>query len=167
MNIYENTARFFVNNPIKIFLLFVILTIGLTLSYLFIPYRGDASTSPKNSIIELDLKISEEFSDEVHFGLFIIETKNGEDILSKDNLYEIFKSTEKLREQDSQKKLSPKTIRETEHLFKYVDSETGAQVNGILTIADVVNNILIIDPKYNKTLEFANNNEVKENTNGV
>lgn len=162
MNIYENTARFFVNNPIKIFLLFVILTIGLTLSYLFIPYRGDASTSPKNSIIELDLKISEEFSDEVHFGLFIIETKNGEDILSKDNLYEIFKSTEKLREQDSQKKLSPKTIRETEHLFKYVDSETGAQVNGILTIADVVNNILIIDPKYNKTLEFANNNEVKE-----
>ena len=162
MNIYENTARFFVKNPIKIFLLFVILTIGLTLSYLFIPYRGDASTSPKDSIIELDIKISEEFSDEVHFGLFIIETKNGEDILSKDNLFEIFKSTEKLREEDSQKKLSPESISDTEHLFKYVDSETGAQVNGILTIADVVNNILIIDPKYNKTLEFATNNEVKE-----
>jgi predicted RND superfamily exporter protein len=128
MNIYENTARFFVKNPIKIFLLFVILTIGLTLSYLFIPYRGDASTSPKDSIIELDIKISEEFSDEVHFGLFIIETKNGEDILSKDNLFEIFKSTEKLREEDSQKKLSPESISDTEHLFKYVDSETGAQI---------------------------------------
>jgi len=162
MNIYENTARFFVNNPIKIFLLFVIITIGLTLSYLFIPYRGDASTSPKDSIIDLDIKISEEFSDEVHFGLFIIETKGGEDILSKDNLLEIFQSTEKLRLEDSKKNLSPESIKKTEHLFKYVDSETGVQVNGILTIADVVNNILIMDPKYNKTLEFATNDEVKE-----
>ena len=115
---------------------------------LFSPKLSAASTTPLLIVSNADLKISEEFSDEVHFGLFIIETKNGEDILSKDNLFEIFKSTEKLREEDSQKKLSPKTISDTEHLFKYVDSETGAQVNGILTIADVVNNILIIDPKY-------------------
>ena len=54
MNIYERTSTFFVENPKKIFLLFIFLTIGLILSYLFIPYRGDASTSPNAPIIDLD-----------------------------------------------------------------------------------------------------------------
>ena len=162
MNIYERTSRFFVANPKKIFFLFVIITIGLTLSYLFIPYRGDASTSPKDPIIDLDIKISNEFSDEVHFALFILEGKNSDDILSKDNLLKVFNATEKLRAEDASKNLSPERIIDSEHLYKYIDSDTGVKVNGIFTIADVVNNVLIINPKYNKTLKDASNNEVKE-----
>ena len=162
MNIYERTSRFFVANPKKIFFLFVIITIGLTLSYLFIPYRGDASTSPKDPIIDLDIKISNEFSDEVHYALFILEGKNSDDILSNENLLKVFNATEKLRAEDASKNLSPKTIIDSEHLYKYIDSDTGVKVNGIFTIADVVNNVLIINPKYNKTLKDASNNEVKE-----
>ena len=162
MNIYERTSRFFVANPKKNFFLFVIITIGLTLSYLFIPYRGDASTSPKDPIIDLDIKISNQFSDEVHFVLFILEGKNSDDILSNENLLKVFNATEKLRAEDASKNLSPKTIIDSEHLYKYIDSDTGVKVNGIFTIADVVNNILIIHPKYNKTLKDASNNEVKE-----
>ena len=162
MNIYERTSRFFVANPKKIFFLFVIITIGLTLSYLFIPYRGDASTSPKDPIIDLDIKICNEFSDEVHYALFILEGKNSDDILSNENLLKVFNATEKLRAEDASKNLSPKTIIDSEHLYKYIDSDTGVKVNGIFTIADVVNNVLIINPKYNKTLKDASNNEVKE-----
>ena len=162
MNIYERTSRFFVANPKKIFFLFVIITIGLTLSYLFIPYRGDASTSPKDPIIDLDIQISNEFSDEVHFALFILEGKNSDDILSKENLFKIYNATEKLRAEDASKNLSPETIIGSEHLYKYIDSDTGIKVNGIFTIADVVNNVLIINPKYNKTLKDASNNEVKK-----
>jgi len=162
MNIYERTSRFFVANPKKIFFLFVIITIGLTLSYLFIPYRGDASTSPKDPIIDLDIKISNQFSDEVHFALFILEGKNSDDILSNENLLKVFNAIEKLRAEDASKNLSPETIIDSEHLYKYIDSDTGVKVNGIFTIADVVNNILIINPKYNKTLKDASNNEVKE-----
>ena len=162
MNIYERTSRFFVANPKKIFFLFVIITIGLTLSYLFIPSRGNASTSPKDPIIDLDIKISNEFSDEVHFALFILEGKNSDDILSKDNLLKVFNATEKLRAEDASKNLSPERIIDSEHLYKYIDSDTGVKVNGIFTIADVVNNVLIINPKYNKTLKDASNNEVKE-----
>jgi len=162
MNIYERTSRFFVANPKKIFFLFVIITIGLTLSYLFIPYRGDASTSPKDPIIDLDIQISNEFSDEVHFALFILEGKNSDDILSNENLLKVFNATEKLRAKDASKNLSPESIIDSEHLYKYIDSDTGVKVNGIFTIADVVNNILIINPKYNKTLKDASNNEVKE-----
>ena len=162
MNIYERTSRFFVANPKKIFFLFVIITIGLTLSYLFIPYRGDASTSPKDPIIDLDIKISNEFSDEVHYALFILEGKNSDDILSNENLLKVFNATEKLRAEDASKNLSPKTIIDSEHLYKYIDSDTGVKVNGIFTIADVVNNVLIINPKFNKTLKDASNNEVKE-----
>ena len=76
MNIYESISKFFVENPTKIFLLFIFTTIGLILSYLFIPYRGDASTSPNDPIIDLDKKISLEFSDEAHFAFFILESKN-------------------------------------------------------------------------------------------
>ena len=162
MNIYERTSRFFVANPKKNFFLFVIITIGLTLSYLFIPYRGDASTSPKDPIIDLDIKISNQFSDEVHFVLFILEGKNSDDILSNENLLKVFNAIEKLRAEDASKNLSPETIINSEHLYKYIDSDTGVKVNGIFTIADVVNNILIINPKYNKTLKDASNNEVKE-----
>ena len=162
MNIYERTSRFFVANPKKNFFLFVIITIGLTLSYLFIPYRGDASTSPKDPIIDLDIKISNQFSDEVHFVLFILEGKNSDDILSNENLLKVFNATEKLRAKDASKNLSPESIIDSEHLYKYIDSDTGVKVNGIFTIADVVNNILIINPKYNKTLKDASNNEVKE-----
>ena len=162
MNIYERTSRFFVANPKKNLFLFVIITIGLTLSYLFIPYRGDASTSPKDPIIDLDIKISNQFSDEVHFVLFILEGKNSDDILSNENLLKVFNATEKLRAKDASKNLSPESIIDSEHLYKYIDSDTGVKVNGIFTIADVVNNILIINPKYNKTLKDASNNEVKE-----
>ena len=162
MNIYESTSTFFVENPKKIFLLFIFLTIGLILSYLFIPYRGDASTSPNDPIIDLDKKISNEFSDEAHFAFFILESKNGEDILSKDNLLKIFNAEKKLRKYDSELRLSPETIPPKEHLFSYVDSETGANVNGLLTIADIVNDILLVNPEYNKSLNEANNEEVKE-----
>ena len=58
MNFYEKISKFFVENPIKLFTLFILITIGLALSYSFIPYRGDASTSPKDPIIDLDIEIS-------------------------------------------------------------------------------------------------------------
>ena len=63
MNFYEKISKFFVENPIKLFTLFILITIGLALSYSFIPYRGDASTSPKDPIIDLDIEISKKFSD--------------------------------------------------------------------------------------------------------
>ena len=162
MNIYESISKFFVENPTKIFLLFIFTTIGLILSYLFIPYRGDASTSPNDPIIDLDKKISLEFSDEAHFAFFILESKNGDDILSKDNLLNIYLAENKLRKEDINKKLSPETISPKEHLFSYIDSETGASVNGLLTIADIVNEILNNNPNFNKSLSEASNEEVKE-----
>ena len=162
MNIYESISKFFVENPTKIFLLFIFTTIGLILSYLFIPYRGDASTSPNDPIIDLDKKISLEFSDEAHFAFFILESKNGDDILSKDNLLSIYLAENKLRKEDINKKLSPETISPKEHLFSYIDSETGTSVNGLLTIADIVNEILNNNPNFNKPLSEASNEEVKE-----
>ena len=162
MNIYESISKFFVENPTKIFLLFIFTTIGLILSYLFIPYRGDASTSPNDPIIDLDKKISLEFSDEAHFAFFILESKNGDDILSKDNLISIYQAENKLRKEDINKKLSPETISPKEHLFSYIDSETGTSVNGLLTIADIVNEILNNNPNFNKSLSEASNEEVKE-----
>ena len=162
MNIYESISKFFVENPTKIFLLFIFTTIGLILSYLFIPYRGDASTSPNDPIIDLDKKISLEFSDEAHFAFFILESKNGDDILSKDNLLNIYLAENKLRKEDINKKLSPETISPKEHLFSYIDSETGTSVNGLLTIADIVNEILNNNPNFNKSLSEASNEEVKE-----
>ena len=162
MNFYEKISKFFVENPIKLFTLFILITIGLALSYSFIPYRGDASTSPKDPIIDLDIEISKKFSDEVHFTLFLLETPNGEDILSKKYLYEILKASQELRNNDLNKELSPETIEAKSHLFRYVDSETGIEVEGILTLADVVDNILRLNPKYNKNLESASNQEVKE-----
>ena len=162
MNIYEKISQFFVDNPRKLSLLFVLITIGFSLSYSFIPYQGDASTSPKDPIIDLDIEISQKFSDEVHFALYLLEVSKGEDILSKKYLLEIYKASEQLRLKDSKKELSPKTIESKKHLFEYIDSETGVEVNGIFTLADVVNNILILDPKYDKNLETATNEEVKE-----
>jgi len=162
MNFYEKISKLFVDNPRKLFILFIFITIGLALSYSFIPYQGDASTSPKDPVIDLDIDISKKFSDEVHFALYLIEVPKGEDILSKKYLLEIFNASEELRLSDSKNELSPSTVERKKHLFKYVDSETSIEVNGILTLADVVNNILLVNPRYNKSLKNASNEEVKE-----
>ena len=66
------------------------------------------------------------------------------------------------RQEDINKKLSPETISPKEHLFSYIDSETGTSVNGLLTIADIVNEILNNNPNFNKSLSEASNEEVKE-----
>ena len=162
MNFYEKISKLFVDNPRKFFILFIFITIGLALSYSLIPYQGDASTSPKDPVIDLDIDISKKFSDEVHFALYLIEVPKGEDILSKKYLLEIFNASEELRLSDSKNELSPSTVERKKHLFKYVDSETSIEVNGILTLADVVNNILLVNPRYNKSLKNASNEEVKE-----
>ena len=162
MNFYEKISKFFVDNPKKLFIFFILITVGLALSYSFIPYRGDASTSPKDPVIDLDIEISQKFSDEVHFAIYLLEAPKGKDILSKEYLLEIFNASEKLRLSDSKKELSPITVEPKNHLFSYVDSDTSIEVNGILTLADVVNNILLLNPKYNKSLENASNEDVKE-----
>ncbi len=162
MNVYEKISKYFVENPKKIFTLFIIITFGLALSYSFLPYQGDASTSPRDPIIDLDIEISKKFSDEVHFTLFLLEVPKGEDILSQKNLYQIYKASQVLREKDLNKELSPENIQNKSHLFKYFDPEAGIEVNGIITLADVVNNILKMNPKYSKNLEIATNEEVKE-----
>ncbi len=162
MNFYEKISKLFVDNPRKFFILFIFITIGLALSYSLIPYQGDASTSPNDPIIDLDIDISKKFSDEVHFALYLIEVPKGEDILSKKYLLEIFNASEELRLSDSKNELSPSTVERKKHLFKYVDSDTSIEVNGILTLADVVNNILLVNPRYNKSLKNASNEEVKE-----
>ena len=63
--------------------------------------------------------------------MIVIFVNMGNDILSKKYLLEIYNASEKLRLSDSNKKLSPDTIEKKNHLFNYVDSETGIEVNGI------------------------------------
>ncbi|GIS29917.1 MAG: hypothetical protein Ct9H90mP2_03000 [Dehalococcoidia bacterium] len=120
------------------------------MSYSFPPYRGDASTSPKDPIIDLDIEISKKFSDEVHF-TFFFRNPMEKIYFQKKYLYEILKASQELKKKIKKSYLQNK-FKPKNHLFRYVDLKR-IEVEGILTLQSV-DNILNLIPNTIKILNL-------------
>ncbi len=101
-------------------------------------------------MFDLQKIVNERFTTRIHIYSFIVEDRQG-DILRQAPLWELYQNEQALRESDLK-----------EYLFSGYDVDSGQRLQGIFTIADAVQGLLILDPRTNITLETATDAQVKQ-----
>ena len=120
----------------------------------------EASSDPGGRVFDLQEDIDERFPPAVHSPGFIMEARDGEDVLTQEALWELYQNTEKLRQADFKGELAPPGLPEQSYLFSFYFAEIERQVEGIYTLADAVQEALTSGP-LNTTLEHASDDQVK------
>lgn len=96
-----------------------------------------ASQNPAGRVFDLQDRIDDAFAAPSHFVPFIAESKTG-DILTPESLSELLLAETRLRAADEREELTPGSLREQPYLLTYFDNSISQPVNGVSTIADVV-----------------------------
>lgn len=109
----------------------VLITLLLLLPIGFMAPKEKASDNPTgNSVVKLWDHIEDTFSEELLFIGFIVEAKDG-DMLTRENLYELYQREQALRESEL-----------NEYLYKRYDESAGTAINGTFTLADAVSKVI-------------------------
>ena len=129
-------------------------TLGLTgllvIPWLLLPPTEQASQNPTDQVFDLQDEVHQRFPPQVHIASFVVEDRHG-DMLRQRPLWELYRNEQRLRESDL-----------GDLLFNAYDAETNRQIRGIFTVADAVQNVLLLDPRSDATLETATDQQVKE-----
>ncbi len=103
----------------------MVATAALAVPMLTMAPDSAASQDPSGEIIEAQDLVSERFASDVYGAGYIVESSEG-NVLSREPLLELYENSQALR---ADADLGPK-------LVSYFDPETGADVQGVYTIAD-------------------------------
>ena len=128
----------------------VALTGLLVVPWLDLPPTEQASQNPTGPVFDLQDKVNQRFPPRMHIASFIVEDRRG-DILRQESLWELYQAEQRLRESDL-----------GDLLYNVYDVESNRQINGVSTIADAVQNLLLLDPRTDATLETATDEQIKE-----
>ncbi len=113
--------------------LIVIITICLMYPFSQMAPEEQASDNPTgNDIVQLSDHIEDTFLLDVFWVGFIVEAHEG-DVLTREKLAELYERTEALKQSDL-----------AEYLYVFYDEAAGMTIEGIYTIADAVNEALLI-----------------------
>ena len=148
-----------IDHSSKLILGTIILTFLLTVPLIMMSSDEQASSDPESKPLSLQKELNETFPSSIWFISFIAEAKDG-DILTQRELYELYQNTQKLRLADSSGDISPTNEKTTGFLYEYYSPLSNKKVNGIQTIADLVQDHFI-STETNKTLETASDEEIK------
>lgn len=148
-----------IDHSSKLILGTIILTFLLTVPLIMMSSDEQASSDPESKPLSLQKELNETFPSSIWFISFIAEAKDG-DILTQRELYELYQNTQKLRLADSSGDISPTNEKTTGFLYEYYSPLSNKKVNGIQTIADLVQDHFI-SAETNKTLETASDEEIK------
>ena len=143
-------SRFLVNQSGWIILATVVLTGLLVVPWLLLNPTEQASQSPGGPVFDLQDQVYQRFPPRTHFASFVVEARGG-DMLLREPLWELYRNEQRLRGSDL-----------GELLFSAYDAETNRQIQGVFTIADAVQDVLLLDPRTDATLENATDEQVKE-----
>ena len=109
----------------------VLITVLLLLPLGFMVPEDRASDNPTgNEVVKLSDHIEDTFSEELLYVGFIVEARDG-DMLTRENLYELYQREQALRESDL-----------NEYLYKRYDESAGTAINGTFTLADAVSKVI-------------------------
>ena len=114
------------------------------------PPTEQASQEPGGAVFDLRDKVNAQFPEQVHVASFIVEDREG-DVLRQPTLWELYRNQEALRQSDM-----------ADLLFYGYDMDTQRQTQGIYTLADAVNDVLVRRSSGAVTLETATHAQVKE-----
>jgi len=142
-------------SPWLVFLVLLI-TVALVAPLLLMPPTEIASDNPSgNDTVIWYKEVGKNFPSEVYVMYFIVESVDG-DILTQDNLYQLYQNQEALRGSD----LSP-------FLHQRYSELTGSTTIGIYTIADAVNSALLLSSNGLIDLSNATDDQVKQAVSAV
>ncbi len=129
----------------------VVITLLLLLPLLVMSPSEIASDNPTGSdVVQWSEEIEDEFPSEVYVMPFIVEAKDG-DMLTQQNLYELYQNEQALRDSS----LSP-------FLYRRYSEVTGVTLEGVYSIADSVDKVLIDTSNGTTDLSNATDLQVKQ-----
>ncbi len=131
-----------------VFAILAIATAALSMPFLLMPPDTSASNEPTGDIFTARDRIDETFVSSVH-GTFLIAEPDSGNVLAPDTLNELLDLGEALR--------SDPELGET--LVSYYDDEIETEIDGLLSIADVVNTELI---EQGSSLATAGDDEIQQ-----
>ena len=138
----------------------VVLTVLLAIPMVTMAPDEDASDNPGGAVFDLEDLVDATLPPRVHSPAFIVEAQNG-DILTQQPLWDLYQSTERLREADREGALHPPDLPKQPYLYNGFDADRRQPVVGIFTLAEAVQEVLVNDPRLNTDLEHASNDQVK------
>lgn len=129
----------------------IVLTLLLVLPLVLMPPTEIASDNPTGSdVVKWYEEVQETFPSEVYYMPFVVEAKDG-DMLTRDNLYELYRNEQALRESD----LSP-------FLYRRHNEVSGASLDGVFSLADAVDAALRLGSRGMVDLSTATDLQVKQ-----
>ena len=148
--IADSMAGFFTRYSSWTILTILAVTALLVLPILFMQPTEQASQEPGGPVFDLRDKVNAQFPAPIHIASFIVEDREG-DVLRQAPLWELYVNEEELRRSDM-----------ADLLFYGYDVDTQRETQGIYTVADAVNDVLILGSAGAVTLESATDAQVKE-----
>ncbi|MDA1097011.1 MAG: MMPL family transporter, partial [Chloroflexi bacterium] len=139
----------------------VLLTALLVLPVVFMPPAGSASDNPGGPVYDLEAQVNRDLPPHVHGVFFLVETRDGGNVLEQPVLLEMFQNTTALLRADAAGELAPPGLPSQSYLYNGFDADRQRPVLGIFTFADAVNEVLARHPLLGVTLAEANGDQVK------
>ena len=146
----DRIGVFVQNRSIWVILTLLVLTTLLLIPLLFMSPTETASDHPGGEVFDIRAMKEEKLPPAVHYIVFVVEAKDG-DILTQEELWELYQNEETLRESDAVSEL----------LYSYYHIESDTVALGIYTIADAVYEYFEEHPEYGVTLANATDDQVK------
>ncbi|MCH7605604.1 MAG: MMPL family transporter [Chloroflexi bacterium] len=133
---------------------FIAIVLLMTLLFVppifLMPPSGPASQDPGGPVFDLQETVNQRFPPRVHITSFIVEAREG-DVLRQELLWELYQNERRLRDSDLGR-----------FLYTGYDADNERSILGLYTMADAVQNLLLLDPSIGVTLETASGQQVKE-----
>ncbi|MDY6835090.1 MAG: MMPL family transporter [Chloroflexota bacterium] len=146
----DKVASFVQNRSSLVIITLLVLTVLLVLPIVFMSPTETASDHPGGEVFDIRAMKEEILPPAVHYIVFVVESKDG-DILTQEELWELYQNEETLRESDAVSEL----------LYSYYHIESDTVALGIYTIADAVYEYFEEHPEYGVTLSDATDDQVK------
>ena len=146
----DRVADFFSRHSTLTITVILAITVLLAFPTFLLQPSEQASQEPGGPVFDLRDRVNERFPARVHIASFIVEDRDG-DVLRQAPLWELYRNERALRQSDI-----------AELLFYGYDVDSERNLQGIYTVADAVNDISRLDPRFGVTLETASDAQVKE-----
>jgi len=156
----KNIPSWLYKNSKILLIFFLILTFSLIFPFIKNESNEIANQNPKGSVFDLQETINQTFASPLHGQWAIAESKSG-DILTAQSLNELLNNQNALINADLSGLLAPKNLEKQPYLAKYFNPATQTQSTAVISVANVVENILKNDPRLNTNLSEATNQQVK------
>ena len=156
----KNVPSWLYKNSKILLIFFLVITFALIIPFISNDSNEIANQNPNGAVFDLQETINQTFESPLHGQWAIAESRTG-DILTAESLNEILINQNTLIDADSSGLLTPGTLKKQPYLAKYFNPTTQTQTVAVISVANVVENILQNDPRLNTNLSEATEQQVK------